>query len=294
MDFEAMKTLITVIDLKSFTKASKTLNLSQPTVSFHIKNLEEYFQTTLIDRSPKRFHVTDTGSLVYQRARQILGIIENTRSEVLEHQHQLRGVIRIGASYTVGEYILPALLKEFDSRYPSVDLDVQIANTEIINEAVHLHERDLGLVEGQVNHTDLTSVPFLEDEMVILVPGGHSLWKVREATFQDLQDQTWITREAGSGSRAVMDSMLESYNIRPKKMITIGSNHGVVQAVKEGLGITLVSKTVVDHSDVTQLMLPLPFIKRASRYFSRVTRSGNPTTKNVEVFIQLVDELFHL
>ncbi|MBA2176688.1 LysR family transcriptional regulator [Halobacillus locisalis] len=295
MDFESMQTFITVVDEKSFTKASQRLNLSQPTVSFHIKNLESYFSTTLIDRSPKRFKLTQTGEMVYQRARQISGVIEKAKAEVYEFQHQLRGTIHIGASYTVGEYILPSILKMFDEKYPAIDLMIQIANTERINRAVQLHELDVGLVEGQVHHQGLTSSPFMEDEMVVIVPKDHPLRKHEPVTFHQLQDQTWLTREGGSGTRAMMDSMLESYNIRPKKLITIGSNHGVVQSVKEGLGLSFISRTVVKHTNAEDLIMTIPYIKSAVRYFSIVTPvNEEEISKNAGVFIEEVKKKYSL
>ncbi|WP_241657216.1 LysR family transcriptional regulator [Halobacillus salinus] len=287
MDFEALQTFITVVDEKSFTRAAERLNLSQPTVSFHIRHVESYFDATLIDRSPKRFVVTQTGEMVYRRARQVMGVMEKAKAEVYEFQHQLSGTIHIGASYTVGEYVLPSLLKQFDDKYPAIDLRVQIQNTERINRAVQLHELDIGLVEGQVHHQGLSSTPFMEDEMVVIVPEQHPLRETDSVTFEQLQDQTWLTRESGSGTRAMMDSMLEAYNIRPSKLITIGSNHGVVQGVKEGLGVSFISRTVVEHTQAEDLIMSIPYIKIATRYFSLVTPVNEEEISNhAAVFIK--------
>ncbi|WP_173917843.1 LysR family transcriptional regulator [Halobacillus sp. Marseille-Q1614] len=289
MDIESLQTYIKVIELKSFTKASKHLNLSQPSVSFHIKNLEEYFQTTLIDRSPKRFQPTQTGEIVYERARQMLGILKKAKTEVEEYHHQLRGTIRIGASYTVGEYILPSLLKAFDEAYPAVDLMVTIRNTEQINRGIQHHELDVGLVEGKVNKKELSSFPFKEDEMVVVVPETHPLRSKKEITFDDLQDHTWVSREEGSGTRAVMEAVLENYNISAGKIITIGSNHGVIQGVKQGLGLSVISRTVVEHSHAESLILTIPFIKSTTRFFSCVLPvDEREISKNVTVFIHLL------
>ncbi|MCA0985030.1 LysR family transcriptional regulator [Halobacillus yeomjeoni] len=294
MDFEALKTFVTVVDQKSFTKASKILSLSQPTVSFHIKNLEDYYDTTLIDRSPKRFIVTQTGELVYQRARQVLRMMETTRSEVLEYHNHLRGSVHIGASYTVGEYILPSLLKQYDELYPGIDIKVEIANSERINQGLQNHDLDLGLVEGKVSHKGLHSTPFLEDEMVIIAPKNHSLQHLTSSTVDDLQHLTWVTRESGSGTGAMFDTMLHSYNIRPEKVITIGSNHGVVQAVKEGIGLSLLSKTVVRHTGAEQLRVHLPFMSPMKRYFSLVVQENDEEiSKNAKVFIELLEQISH-
>ncbi|ARI78942.1 LysR substrate-binding domain-containing protein [Halobacillus mangrovi] len=295
MDFEAMKTFVTAVDLQSFTKASQKLNLSQPTVSFHIKSLENYFNSTLIDRSPKRFKITQTGELVYQRAKQILGVIDKAQNEVYEFQNQMRGNIHIGASYTVGEYILPSILKGFDDLYPDVDLHVRIANSERINRAIQLHELDVGLVEGQVKQQGLASTPFSEDEMIVIVPPDHPLREESSQSFQHIQNQTWISREIGSGTRAMLDLMMDSYNISPKKLITIGSNHGVVQAVKEGLGLSFISRTVVENTGAEELILDLPYVKSMTRYFSIVTpENKEEQSKNVQVFIDQMADLYAL
>lgn len=293
MDFEAIQTFITAVDEKSFTKAAKRLNLSQPTVSFHIRNVESYFDANLIERSPKRFHLTQTGEIVYRRARQVMGVIEKTKAEVFEFKHQLSGAIHIGASYTVGEYVLPSLLKRFDDLYPAVDLRVEIANTARINRAIQLHELDVGLVEGQVHQQGLSSTPFMEDEMVVIVPKNHPLREEGAVTFERLQDQTWLTRESGSGTRAMTDSMLEAYNIRPSKMITIGSNHGVVQSVKEGLGLSFISRTVVEHTNAEDLIMSISYIQTAKRYFSIVTPANEEEISNyAAIFIKELKRIF--
>ncbi|UOR10447.1 LysR family transcriptional regulator [Halobacillus amylolyticus] len=295
MDLEALKTYVTVIELESFTKAARMLNLSQPTVSFHIKNLEDFYQSTLIDRSPKRFRMTQTGELVHRRARQILSVVDKSRTEVYDYHNQLHGTLRIGASYTVGEYILPRLLKVFNDLYPEINLRIEIENTERINRSVQLHEMDIGLVEGQVKERELHSVPFLEDEMVVVIPLEHSIRKQKEVSFHQLQDLTWISRESGSGTRAVMDSILESYNIRPKKMVTIGSNHGVIQGVKQGLGLSLISKTVVEHTHANDYIYALPFIKPPTRFFSYVIPAAEQElSKNASVFIESMKKVYNL
>ncbi|RWZ52350.1 LysR family transcriptional regulator [Halobacillus fulvus] len=295
MEFEALRTFVTVVDQQSFTKAANLLSLSQPTVSSHIKNLERYFETRLIERSPKHFKVTQTGEMVYERGRQLLAIIEKAKSEVKEFENQWGGTVHIGASYTVGEYILPRLIKAFDEQYPTIDVKVTIANTEEINRGVQLHEIDVALVEGQVPNKGLHSEPFMKDEMVILVPAHHPLWSKKKISFHDLQDQVWVTRESGSGTRAMLDSMLKSYNIRPRKTITIGSNHGVVQCVKQGLGFSFISKTVVDHSEAEDLMMDLSYIPTASRYFSLIMPSNEEEiSTHANLFIQKVRDVYNM
>ncbi|WP_085504969.1 LysR family transcriptional regulator [Thalassobacillus devorans] len=292
MDLEALRTFIAVVEGKSFTKAAKTRMISQPSVSLHIKNLEELFQTKLIDRSPKHFHVTPTGELVYQRAKQIAGIVEKTKEEVFAYHNQLTGSLTIGASYTVGEYILPALLKEFDQVHPNIELNVYIDNTETINRSVLLHEFDIGLVEGQVKHKELRAFPFLEDEMVLIAPPDHPIREKDTLQFSDLQGLTWVGREEGSGTRDIMDAVIRAYSIDVRKLITIGSNHGVVQAVQHGLGLSFISRSIIDNKFGEDLMIRLPFIQMPNRYFSCVTSDEEELSKNVEVFMKALKEKY--
>ncbi|WP_181350315.1 LysR family transcriptional regulator [Thalassobacillus sp. CUG 92003] len=293
MDLEALNTFVTVVEEKSFTRASQKLMLSQPTVSFHIKSLETFFHTNLIDRSPKRFHLTHTGEMVYERAKQIHGIIERAKSDIADYHQQLRGSLHIGASYTVGEYVLPGIMKAFSSLHPDIHMEVTIDNTEQVNRGVLLHDVDIGLVEGQVNFKELQTVPFLQDELVVIVPEDHPLYAKQTLEFKDVQDQTWISRESGSGTRALMDSMFEAYNIRPSRTMTIGSNHGVVQGVKQGLGLSFISKTVVENTFADYLIRDVTFMNPAKRFFSYVLTADGNHSKNADVFVEIIRTLYH-
>lgn len=294
MDLEALRTLIVVVEGKSFTNAAKALSISQPSVSLHIKNLEELFQTKLIDRSPKHFHVTTTGEIVYQRAKQIASIVEKTHEEIFSYHNQLTGSLTIGASYTVGEYILPSLLKDFDQNYPDIDLQIYIENTEKINRSVLLHEFDVGLVEGQVKSKELRSFPFLEDEMVLIVPPGHPIREINNLKLSDLQGLTWVGREEGSGTRDIMDAVFRAYSINAKKLITIGSNHGVVQAVQHGLGLSFISRSIVENKFGEDLMVRLPIIQSPNRFFSCVLPAEGELSKNVEVFLEAITDKYNM
>ncbi|MBM7554225.1 LysR family transcriptional regulator [Thalassobacillus pellis] len=292
MDVEAFRTFITVVEGKSFTKAAVTLSISQPSVSLHIKHLEEVFGTKLIDRSPKYFNITPTGEIVYQRAKQMMGAMEKAKEEVSEYHNQLTGELTIGASYTVGEYILPSLLKEFDDSYPKVNLSVHIDNTENINRSVLAHTYDIGFVEGKVDSKELKAFSFLEDEMVMIAPPEHLLHRKKNVQFKDLHNLTWIGREEGSGTRDIMDATLRIYDVEVKKEITITSNHGVVQAVRQGLGVSFISKSIVQNQLGEELMVHLPYIQVPKRQFSCVVPAEGKLSKNVEVLVKTVKEQF--
>jgi len=146
---EELKTFVAVVEYNSFTKAAENLNLSQPTVSVHIKNLESYFNTILIERSIKQKNmvITESGDFLYKRAKEILMLMESSIEEINNTSHSLKGHLKIGASYTIGEYYLPKLLKEYSKEYPDVKIEVVIKNTSDICKGVEDFKLDIGLTE---------------------------------------------------------------------------------------------------------------------------------------------------
>ncbi|WP_078410367.1 selenium metabolism-associated LysR family transcriptional regulator [Priestia abyssalis] len=291
MNQDALRTFVTVVEEKNFTKAGEKLRLSQPSVSLHIKNLEAEFQTKLFDRSPKHLHITPSGQLLYDRAKQIVELYEKTKQDLLEYHHQMKGTLKIGASFTIGEYVLPWLMAQFRSIYPHVDFEVTIGNTNQINEMVRLFQVDIGLIEGQARNEELAIEPFMEDEMVVVAPKNHPLISIENSSFHHLQDQNWIAREKGSGTREYMDHFLRSHGIRVKGLITISSNQGVKEAVASGLGISLLSSSVVKRAvELEEINIIHMRENTLTRRFSAVYSERIQLKKTAEVFLHHIKE----
>lgn len=247
MEYQALRTFVAVVEEKNFTRAGERLNLSQPAVSLHIKQLEAEFQAQLLDRSPKHLYVTAAGEILYKRAVQILNMYQKTQEELFAHLHTVTGTLRIGASFTIGEYILPGMIAQFSKNYPDVDVQVMISNTEQVVKEVKLLQCDIGLIEGQVQDQELAMHPFMNDEMVLAVPTTHRLAGKKTIQIDELHDETWIVREEGSGTRVYTDHVIRSLGLRTDKLITLGSNQAVTEAVIIGLGITVISRWVVQR-----------------------------------------------
>jgi len=169
---EEFKTFIAVVEYKNFTKAGKFLNLSQPSVSTHVKNLENFFGVTLINRSVKQknIFITESGYALYKRAKEIINLLDTTYMEVNNTSNSVKGRLKIGASLTIGEYVLPKFLAIFSKKYPDVDVEIFIDNTSSI--CSHLKELtlDIGLIEGTSSLSNFTQEYFLEDKMVLAFP----------------------------------------------------------------------------------------------------------------------------
>ena len=176
VQYEELITFVTLAEVKSFTKTAEKLLMSQPNVSLHIKNLEEEFQTKLFHRSPRFLKITESGELLLERAKQMIKIYEQAKEEILDLQNAVRGRMKIGASFTIGEYVLPRLLSNLRRRYEDLEPDVIIGNTEEIVRAVRLLEVDIGLIEGRTTDEELHAVPFMEDEL-FLASCAHPLAK---------------------------------------------------------------------------------------------------------------------
>ncbi|CDQ38029.1 MULTISPECIES: LysR family transcriptional regulator [Virgibacillus] len=291
MYYDALRTFITLVDVKNFTKTAEILHISQPSVSLHIKNLEKEFGTNLIVRSPKSLQVSPTGEILYHRAKQIITIYEQAKQEISEHHHAVKGELKIGASFTIGEYILPVVLAELQAAYPELELEVMIGNTEEVVQDVKLFHVDIGLIEGQTNDKELSVYPFMQDELFILAGVNHPLATKPKVTMGDLQHQAWVTREEGSGTREYLDHVIRSNGLKVKSLLTISSNQGVKESVIKGLGLSLLSHSVIERDvQLHQLtILPLKnisFNRTLSYVYSPIMRKK----QNVEAFIQTISK----
>ena len=222
---EEFKTFIAVVDFKNFTKAAEYLNLSQPSVSTHIKNLEIIFGVTLINRSVKHktISITESGYTLYKRAKEIINLLDITFLDVQTLSNSIKGSIKIGASLTIGEHILPKFLAYFSNKYPDIDIEVIIENTSLISTELKKMKLDIGLIEGSTSSALFKQEYFLEDEMVLAIPYNSDL-KDKELNLDNLQNRMWIAREEGSGTREYLDLFFVQHKIVPKNIIVLGSN----------------------------------------------------------------------
>ena len=196
-----LRTFKSVADLKSFSLAAQRLKLSQPSVSYQVKELEETLGLPLLDRLGKRVQLTEAGTLLYGYARRMLDVLDEAAVEIEEMRGIKRGTLRVGASTTVGIYLLPAALGAFKKLHPGLVISLEIGTRERVQEQVLLNELDLAVVGPASKDPALSIIPFLSDELVVVAPAGHPLATKRGLTLKDLADQPFVMREAASGSR---------------------------------------------------------------------------------------------
>lgn len=284
---DPLKIFVTVVEHKNFSRAAEELYLSQPSVSLQIRNLENELGTKLINRSPKHLELTQSGEIFYEYAKNVLLLYDKAKEDIDQLSNVVTGGLKVGASNTIGEYILPFVLTEFAAQFPNVGIETSIANTEEISQAVRSNHLDLALVEGEVNHSDLIIQSLMEDEIILVVPNQHSLARLPIVTADHLQDQVWILRESGSGTRAFSDKLIKDRGIQVKKSYVLGSGQAVKQAVIAGLGIALVSSWIVRKELIARELTTIRIKgKRLTRFFSLITSKSHEQSKAMEVFTE--------
>lgn len=199
------------------------------------------------------------------------------------------GTLRIGASYTVGEYVLPELVSQTATKYPNLNISVTIANTEQIAQDLTQNRLDMALVEGQINDKSLVIEPFMKDKMVLIVPADHPLTMMKGVTEKELDNQIWIFREAGSGTREFSDQFIKALNLNVQHSYVFSSNKGVKAAVVSGLGIALVSGLIVEReleAGELQVITIFQDVIPLTRKFIIARATENYVTKASDVFLE--------
>ncbi len=237
-----------VARLLSFTKAADTLHMTQPAVTFQVRQLEEYFNTRLFDRTHNKISLTEAGKRVYVYAEKIFHLYDEMENSVRELTGEISGVLILGASTTVAEYMLPALLGDFKAKYPDVNIRLKVSNTDGIVSMVENNIIDLGVVEAPVLNKNLAVEQCRTDRLVAIAPPGHELTKYATVPVKALLDYPFICREEGSGTREVINDYLRQAGVDPARMnviMELGSLEALKGAVEAGIGVSIVSRATL-------------------------------------------------
>ena len=242
LSLRQLRTFKTVADLTSFSAAAQRLKLSQPSVSYQVKELEEALGLPLLDRLGKRVQLTEAGSLLYGYVRQMLGVLDEATVAIEEMRGIQRGTLRVGASTTVGIYLLPAAMGAFKKLHPGLVISLEIGTRERVQEQVLRNELDLAVVGPALKDPELTVVPFMSDELIVVGPAGHPLAVRKNLSLKDLADQPFVMREPASGSRWSLEKAARKAGARLNVAMELGSNGAIKHAVESGLGLAVLSR----------------------------------------------------
>jgi DNA-binding transcriptional LysR family regulator len=277
----------------SFTKGAETLFMTQPAVTFQIKQLEEQLNTRLFDRAQGRILLTPTGQLAFEYAERILAMSAELDMRLKEITGQLGGPLLIGASTTIAEYLLPQILGEFKALCPAVVPRLFVANSEAVQERVGERTLDLGFIEGDSHLPSLVTDVCCDDELQVVCAPSHPLAKMKTVTPKSLTEHAYVSREPGSGTREVIDHYLQKEGVPPdtlQVMMELGSPEALKGLVATGLGFAIMSRATVARETRLGLLVQIALSPRLNRHLSVVYPKERFHSRLVNSFMQFAKE----
>lgn len=274
-----------VARLLSFTKAAEVLHMTQPAVTFQIRQLEEQFDTRLFDRAHNRVSLTEAGHVAFEYAEVIFEKYSEMENAIREITGNISGSLTLGASTTISEYMLPALLGDFNEKNPEVLLKLRVSNTEGIVSMVENNVIDLGVVEGPVTNKNLKVEVCRKDDLVVVVPSDHELARQKSVSVKEMLDYPFICREEGSGTREVIVEHLKAQGLGKhalKACLELGSPEAVKGAVEAGMGISILSSVSISKELKLGLLKAVPLDPPLSREFSFVRQRQKFRVRTME------------
>ncbi|MFQ5808621.1 MAG: LysR substrate-binding domain-containing protein, partial [Armatimonadota bacterium] len=246
VDLHHLRTFLAVAEHGSFSRAAEALYVSQPAVSVLIKKMEAHYGTPLLDRLGKRVELTEAGHLLVDYARRLLALGQEAEDALGELKGLRTGRVLVAASTLPGTYLLPHAIGAFSSRYPDIAATLVVSHTQAALKRVVDNDVDFGVTGESENPPELEAVPYVDDELLLIVAPQHPLAEKSRVAVRDLKRYSFICRERGSGTREVIERALANKCPDRRVAMEFGSVDAVKQAVMAGLGVAIVSKHAVE------------------------------------------------
>ena len=267
--------------------------MTQPAVTFQVKQLEEHLATRLFDRAHGKISLTPAGILALDYAERILGLSDELDRRLKEMGGQAAGPLLIGASMTIGEYVLPQLIGKFKARFPAVVPALFVGNSEAVQDRVAERSLDLGFIEGDSHLASLHSELCCEDELQVVCAPSHPLAGEPFAFPSGLAQHPYINREPGSGTREVIDRYLQRNGVAPDSLQVVmeaGSPEAIKGMVATGLGFAIMSRAIVVKELQLGQLVQIPLQPRLNRNFSVVYPKERFRSRLVAAFLAFAKE----
>ena len=245
VDLDRLRVFHAVALTRSFTRAADMMHLTQPGISKHVKQMEEYFGVPLFDRMGRRVGLTQPGEILFEATQEIMGLAGAAEQRIAELSGMRGGKLSLGASFPIGVYVLPGLLAVFRGRHPQVEVKLEISTTAKIEARVLENRLEVGLVSHNVRHSKLVVKEFMSDELVVIVAKNHRWAGKRHIKAQQLLEETFILSAKGAGARTVVEERLRSKGVMLERVLDFANPEGVKHAVQAGLGISIQPRSTV-------------------------------------------------
>lgn len=259
MDLNKLRTFCSIAEKGNFSAVAEDLFMSQSAVSQQIQALERRYGVVLFDRGSKGATLTEPGRILYEKARKILDVEDEINQEFDDLRGLKGGELHVGASTTVGNFIMPFYLGEFKKRYPEVKVSLMVENTRIIEEQLLAGLFPLAVVEHESQNQALVREPIERDQLILFVSPEHRWADRSSVTREELMDEPFITRELGSGTREVMEDKLRESGVDKLNVtMELGNSAAITTAVTAGLGVSILSRRVVHAQLESSILKQVP------------------------------------
>ena len=296
MDFR-LKVFYTVALRLNFTKAATELYITQPAVSKHIQELEETYKTKLFERNGSKIALTPAGEILLKHTKNIFEIYREIDFDMSSFINQRQGLLRLGASTTISQYIISPVLARFHQKQQDIKVNLLNGNTEQIENALINKEIEIGIVEGQSKNQSIKYVPFIKDELVLVCNTRNPLVKQNEISLDDLKSMKFITRERGSGTLEVIEYALKQVGVKLTDLqieMQLGSTESIKSYLLNSDCFAFMSVHAVDKELKNNELIVLDVEGLAiERFFYIITLLGKSDSLS-ELFIQNISSYYNL
>ena len=288
MDIHHLRVFASVFKNKSFSKASEELHLTQPTISNHIKALEDEMNCKLFDRLGRTIIPTKEAEVLYTHSLELIEKVNIIQEAIGEIKKDLTGKLIVGASTIPGVYLIPRIMSEFQKKYPAISFQILISDSRGIVESIARHDSLLGIVGAKLDNEQIRYLPFVEDELIAVA--SPSLIKNNQMTLKDLIKLPMVLREEGSGTRRETERLIESKGVSLKNITVagiFGSTDAVKQAVKAGIGVSILSKFSVADELKYKILEEIKLTDtKMKRHFYIVTHKKRTLPRLYDTFLE--------
>jgi len=293
MDLRQLEIFVKVAELKSFSKAAQALRLTQPTISEHIRTLEQELGVRLLDRLGRGAEATRAGQLLLSHATRMLQLQRETLQAMDSFQGRLAGDLHVAASTIPGEYVLPSLIGRFKEKFPDIVISLLIGDSRAVVDWVIDGRAEVAVVGAKLAHRGIEYRELMPDELVVVVPVAHPWHGKKEIGLADLRAEALLLREQGSGTRAAFESALAEagQDLSAFRIVgEMGSTQAIKQAVKAGVGVSVISRRAVEEECRSGLVWCLKIrdlkITRAFHIATHRDRSRSPLAEAFRSFLE--------
>jgi DNA-binding transcriptional LysR family regulator len=292
MEFKQLEAYVKVYEMQSFSKASKEMFLSQPSISEYINTLEKEMQTQLIYRSTKEFLPTKSGKIFYEYAKDILTLRDKSIFSLKSFSDSSVGNVTILASSVPAQYILPEMLGEIHKLYPHITFNLEQMDTANVVKGISSHKGEIGVVGAKIDNPKCTYKDFMSERLTLIAPNEDRFRTISQSDIPHLLgNEYFVMREVGSGTRMEYEFFLKKLGVKPddlKVSAYFDNTQGIIHAVANGLGLSFVSELAAKHYISQKMVIPICFEPVPERNFYIIQRTNNVVTPTVEVVVNFL------